>query len=111
MQEPYAVTFLPMRVTCAASHGDTLLDVALAHGLSLPHACGGNCFCTTCHVRVIDGGERLSPMEEPERERLEDYPDRGPDSRLACQALVLGGPIAVLLADDPAQGTRSADNG
>src|SRR6266481_4981038 len=49
----------------------SILDVLLAHGVHLKHACGGNCACTTCHVIVKGGGKALSPS-----------------SRLGCQAVV-----------------------
>jgi ferredoxin, 2Fe-2S len=76
-----------------ARTGDTLLDAALDAGIELPHECGGNCTCTTCHVRIIAGGEHLSPMEPPEDERLESTPLRDWRSRLACQAILCGGAV------------------
>src|SRR5690349_1905239 len=44
----------------------SILDVLLAHGVHLEHACGGNCACTTCHVIVKNGGAVLSEAEESE---------------------------------------------
>ena len=51
-------TFLPEGKTVQFEHGklpykdhgkqESLLDVALNHGIRLDHACGGNCACTTC---------------------------------------------------------------
>lgn len=76
-----------------AHTGDTLLDAALDSSIDLPHECGGNCTCTTCHVVVEDGHECLSPMEPPEDERLNDTPLRNPLSRLACQALLRKPPL------------------
>jgi 2Fe-2S ferredoxin len=98
------VIFHPAHLACPAERGDTLMDVALAAGLDLPHSCGGNCFCTTCHVRVLAGAEHLSPMEPPEQYRLEESPNRTPQSRLACQAIVLGGPVHVALGEDGPNG-------
>ncbi len=68
----------------------SLLDVALHFGIPLEHACGGNCACTTCHVIVRDGAANLSSMEDNEADRLDAAWDVGPDSRLACQAIVRG---------------------
>jgi ferredoxin, 2Fe-2S len=75
--------------------GDTILDAALSSGVELAHECGGNCACTTCHVRVDSGEDRLSPMESVEDDRLSTADNRTPQSRLACQALLLGGPVAI----------------
>jgi 2Fe-2S ferredoxin len=70
----------------------SILDVLLAHGVHLEHACGGNCACTTCHVIVKTGFEKLSEAEENELDLLDKAPGLTPTSRLGCQAVV---------ADDP----------
>ena len=59
------VTFLPEGKTVQFEHGkmpyenhgkeQSLLDVALNFGITLDHACGGNCACTTCHIWVKEG--------------------------------------------------------
>lgn len=82
------VTFLPMEKTVEAATGETLLDVALAHGIPIQHACGGFCACTTCHVVVEKGFELLEPMEEDESERTEYLDGKTPLSRLACQTKI-----------------------
>ncbi len=66
----------------------SILDVLLAHGVPLEHACGGSCACTTCHVIVRQGGERLSTAEEAEEDMLDKAPGLTPTSRLGCQAVV-----------------------
>src|SRR3979490_1155535 len=45
------------------------LDVALNYGVTLDHACGGNCACTTCHIWVKEGAENLSEMDDDEANR------------------------------------------
>jgi len=104
---PIEVSFLPENVTVWAHRGDTLLDAALDHGVDLPHTCGGNCSCTTCHVLVDAGAEHLSRMEEPEDERLDTAEGRTPHSRLACQALLLGGPVVIHIQGDTDEWTRA----
>src|ERR1043165_3100620 len=89
------ITFHPAGQTITADVGSTLLDAALDNDIDLPHECGGNCSCTTCHVTILSGGNHLSPIEEPEAYRLQFAEDRTPESRLACQALLQGGPIIV----------------
>ena len=93
--EAVSVTFLPSAFTVTATTGDTVLDAALDHGVDLPHDCGGNCACTTCHIHVESGGDNLSAMEAVEEDRLATADNRTPQSRLACQALLIGGPVAV----------------
>ncbi len=79
-----------------ARAGDTVLDAAIDNGIDLPHDCGGNCACTTCHIRVTCGAENLSAMETVEDDRLSTADNRTRQSRLACQALLAGGPVRVL---------------
>jgi 2Fe-2S ferredoxin len=95
--EPVQLTFLPDYFTVTASPGDTILDAALQHGVGLEHECGGNCACTTCHVYVLDGEERLSPPEEVEIDRLSTAEGLQSNSRLGCQAILLGGNVTVQL--------------
>ena len=66
----------------------SILDVLLANGINLEHACGGNCACTTCHVIVKAGGNTLTPNEEEEDDLLDKAPGLTPTSRLGCQAVV-----------------------
>ena len=65
----------------------SILDIALHHDIPIEHQCGGQNACSTCHVIVRKGFERLSPATDEE----EDYLDRAegltPQSRLACQAV------------------------
>jgi len=95
------VTFLPEGRTVefesgklpSTDHGkrESILDVALAFGIHLEHACGGSCACTTCHVIVKDGTDaNLSPQEEDEADRLDMAAGLTLHSRLGCQAVVLG---------------------
>jgi 2Fe-2S ferredoxin len=67
----------------------SILDILVGHGLHLEHACGGNCACTTCHVIVKEGCNRLSEAEENELDLLDRAPGLTATSRLGCQAVVL----------------------
>jgi len=66
----------------------SILDVILGHGLTLEHSCGGSCACTTCHVIVKRGGDKLTPAEETEDDLLDRAVGLTPTSRLGCQAVV-----------------------
>jgi 2Fe-2S ferredoxin len=68
----------------------SILDIALANGISLDHACGGVCACSTCHVIVREGGDSISEMTDAEDEELSFAPGLQPSSRLSCQSVPNG---------------------
>jgi 2Fe-2S ferredoxin len=94
------VTFQPAGVTVEVdparypygTHGrpGSVLDIALAHGIHIEHACGGAGACGTCHVIVEQGMENLSRAEDEELDRVDQAPGNTPTSRLACLAVVKG---------------------
>ncbi len=99
------VTFLPMNKVVEVDtekfplgeHGlpGSILDIALANGIDLEHACGGSCACTTCHVWVKSGMENLSEAEDKELDLSEKAAGSKLNSRLGCQAVVLKGEVVV----------------
>ena len=88
------IRFLPHPVICPegktveAPPGESILDVALANGIEIEHACDKSCACTTCHVIVRKGFESLEPASEREEDLLDRAWGLEPQSRLSCQALV-----------------------
>ncbi|MEI9811668.1 MAG: 2Fe-2S iron-sulfur cluster-binding protein [Acidobacteriota bacterium] len=58
-------------------HGkpDSLLQIAMNAGISMEHACGGSCACTTCHVIVTAHDGNLSEADEDELDRLDTAAD------------------------------------
>jgi ferredoxin, 2Fe-2S len=66
----------------------SILDVMLGHGIHLEHACGGNCACTTCHVIVKNGFNKLGESTEQEEDLLDRAPGLTATSRLGCQAVI-----------------------
>jgi 2Fe-2S ferredoxin len=68
----------------------SILDVALAHGVELDHACGGVLACSTCHVIVRAGVESCGEPSEDELDMLEKAPGLEPNSRLGCQCVPNG---------------------
>ena len=42
----------------------SVLDILLGHGVSLEHACGFSCSCTTFHVVFTHGATFLPPAKE-----------------------------------------------
>ena len=77
---------------CAA--GETILEAIRGLGYVLDHACGGNARCGTCCVRVVEGGENLSPAGPEEIGMLGEL-GLGPPHRLACQARIQGDVVVV----------------
>ncbi|PYQ47304.1 MAG: hypothetical protein DMF59_19235 [Acidobacteria bacterium] len=75
------VSFSPLGNSGVAKHNETLLDVARRTGAPIGNACGGIGICNRCRVRVVEGAENLTPPTRFEKD---------PESRLACQAVVLG---------------------
>ena len=95
------VIFLPHDELCPdgevieAKSGQSILDLALFHGIELEHACEKSCACTTCHVIVREGFDSLSESDELEDDMLDKAWGLEPESRLGCQALLADEDIVV----------------
>jgi ferredoxin len=74
-------------VSLDANKGERLLDVILKAGIEHRHVCGGNGFCTSCRVEVVEGSRNLTPVSRLEVDRLGKEAGR---LRLACQARIYG---------------------
>jgi 2Fe-2S ferredoxin len=70
--------------------GESLLDIALAAGVEIDHACGGVCACSTCHVKIKHGASSCNSSEEDEDDQLDKAPGLSAQSRLACQCVPNG---------------------
>lgn len=70
--------------------GTSILEAA--RDLDAPEGsdCGGCCSCSTCHVYVHAGLELLSPKQDEELDILDLAADVRENSRLGCQAEVVG---------------------
>ena len=96
----HKVTFQPAGVTVEvnpanfplgrAGEPGSLLDVALACGVTIDHACGGVGVCGTCHVIVTQGQDNLSEADDDELDVVDQVPGNALGSRLACRAVVKG---------------------
>ena len=96
----FSVTFQPGGVSVEVDEAQypygrvgepgSILDIALPHGVEIPHACEGAGACGTCHVLIDAGKHNLSEAGDDELDRLEQLDDYSPKSRLACQAVVCG---------------------
>lgn len=65
----------------------SFLDIAMANGVELDHACGGVCACSTCHVKVRQGLETCNEATEDEEDQLDEAYDFSAVSRLGCQCV------------------------
>ncbi|NJK34566.1 MAG: (2Fe-2S)-binding protein [Oscillatoriales cyanobacterium SM2_2_1] len=74
-----------------------LLSGLMGDELSILKECGGRGMCATCHVYIQEGMSSLSPMARREKRTLEVITTCKPNSRLACQARVVGEGIVVEL--------------
>lgn len=72
--------------TVEAPTGETILKIALDHGIPMEHACGGNGFCTTCMCAVKSGMGNITPRND----REENMGITNDPWRLSCQARVQG---------------------
>lgn len=78
----------PTQMTVEAKPGETILDVALRHGIDIDHACEKSCACTTCHCLVRQGFASLDAASENEEDMLDKAWGLEAESRLSCQAVV-----------------------
>ena len=104
----FKVTFLPMNVTVEAKPGQNILEIALANHIPLDHNCGGNCACSTCHVIVKEGFNKLPPMSDEESDQLDEAEDLTLTSRLGCQVKVFHD-IVVEIPQGSSQAWRKAE--
>lgn len=74
-----------------------ILSALLDNELDILHDCNGRGMCSTCHVYIKSGMESLSPMNRREQRTLEVISTTHTNSRLACQARVMGEGIVVEL--------------
>jgi ferredoxin len=68
--------------------GYALIDMCEDHDTSILFGCRDGA-CGACMVRVLEGQEHLSPMQDDEKDFLETMAAE-PDERLACQCKVYG---------------------
>lgn len=85
----HRISARPDDVTVEAAPDQTLLDALLAAGVPVTHACGGRARCSTCRVRVEDGGDTLCPRTEDEQAMAARL-SFDEATRLACQTRVRG---------------------
>ena len=89
------VTLSPLNDTVHIKTEANLLDALLANELDVIMACKGRGLCATCLVHVVEGHDDLTPMTDVEKRRLGRLTTTKKNSRLACQARVMGNNVKV----------------
>jgi len=79
----------------AVKTNDNVLSALLDNELNVLQECEGRGMCSTCHVYIKSGMESLSPLNRREKRTLEVITTARPNSRLACQARVIGNGVVV----------------
>ena len=91
------ITLRPLNDKLTVRTETNVLDTLLAVKCDVVMACGGQGICATCHVYVREGKDALSPMTKREERTLGLITNSKNDSRLACQARVIGEGVIVEL--------------
>ena len=78
----------PAGIAFDAEAGQSLCVNLLEHGVPIEHACEMSAACTTCHVIVREGFDRLVPSDDNEDDLLDQAWGLTPRSRLSCQAMM-----------------------
>jgi ferredoxin len=65
--------------------GLNLMEILKAYDYGIQATCGGMGLCATCHIEILEGSENLPEPKEGELATLDELPDAGFFSRLACQ--------------------------
>ncbi|GAC1460939.1 MAG: 2Fe-2S iron-sulfur cluster-binding protein [Chamaesiphon sp.] len=85
----------PIAQETALQTNDNLLSGLLTSELKVLHECEGRGLCSTCHVYIKSGMESLSPINRREQRTLEVITSAKTNSRLACQARVIGEGVVI----------------
>jgi 2Fe-2S ferredoxin len=79
----------------------SILEAAEEVGALVGSSCGGQCACSTCHVYIVEGEDSLTEMQDNEDDRMDMAFDVRPESRLGCQARLVGTEdIVVQISDE-----------
>ncbi|TVQ48029.1 MAG: (2Fe-2S)-binding protein [Gloeocapsa sp. DLM2.Bin57] len=85
----------PLNEEVIINTNENLLSVLLKKDLNVLQECGARGMCSTCHVYVTEGEESLTPLNKREKRTLEVITTCRTNSRLACQARVIGEGVVV----------------
>lgn len=78
----------PEGKTFEVAPGAMLCKALLDEGIAIEHACEMSLACTTCHVIIREGFDRLEESSEEEDDMLDKAWGLTARSRLSCQVLM-----------------------
>ena len=78
----------PKGAVIEAGKGSSLCEAMLDNKINIEHACELSCACTTCHVIVTNGFEKLNEASEEEEDLLDKAWGLEQRSRLSCQIIL-----------------------
>ncbi|MEN9869088.1 MAG: hypothetical protein RLZZ171_71 [Cyanobacteriota bacterium] len=87
----------PFGTNTAIATNTNLLSVLMQNDVEVTQECGGRGICATCHVYIREGEESISPVTKREQRTLGSITSCNVNSRLACQARVVGEGVIVEL--------------
>lgn len=87
----------PIAQESSVETNGNLLSVLLHRDLSVLKECGGRGMCATCHIYVNQGMDALTSISRREQRTLAIITSCRANSRLACQARVVGNGVVVEL--------------
>ena len=88
------IKILPHEYLCpdgtnfSAQAGQSLCSALLENKIDIEHACEQSCACTTCHVIIREGFNRLPSADEGEEDLLDKAWGLSATSRLSCQVIL-----------------------
>ncbi|MCC6994248.1 MAG: 2Fe-2S iron-sulfur cluster binding domain-containing protein [Deltaproteobacteria bacterium] len=95
------VTYQPLDKTVEARPGDNLFDLAQRERVPISTACVGKGTCGLCRVKIVSGGELLSPVGALDKKHIGNVYFIT-KVRLSCQAVLNGdGDVVVEVPDFP----------
>lgn len=94
---PKLIRLEPIAQETSVETNGNLLSVLINKDLDVLRECGGRGMCATCHVYVTKGMTELTPINRREQHTLEVITSCKTNSRLACQARVIGDGVVVEL--------------
>jgi ferredoxin, 2Fe-2S len=81
----------PTGVEIDVRPGESVYAAARRQGYRWASVCGGEAMCGSCFLRVTEGAENTSEMEDRERVRLRFVGKlKDPANRLGCQMTITG---------------------
>jgi 2Fe-2S ferredoxin len=85
--KPHAI-LCPEGKTFEADVSLSVCENLLRNGIQIEHACEMVCACTTCHVIVESGFDKLNSISEREDDMLDQAWGLQSNSRLSCQSFL-----------------------